>query len=176
MKNYVYIATSLDGYIAGKNDSLDWLPSPDSDLNLELGFEAFMNKVDALVMGKNTFEMVRSFGISWPYTKPVFVVSNSMSKTPEGYEDKIKLLRGSSKEILEEVHSFGYRNLYIDGGVTVQNFLKEDLIDELIITTIPVLLGEGKSLFSSLENKLDFECVNASVDKGIVQTHYKRKK
>ena len=176
MKNYVYIATSLDGYIAGKNDNLDWLPSPDIELNLELGFEAFMNKVDALVMGKNTFEMVRSFGIPWPYTKPVFVVSNSMSKVPEGYEDKIKLVRGKPKEILEQVHSDGFKNLYIDGGKTVQNFLKEDLIDELIITTIPVLLGEGKSLFSTLENKLDFECISASVDKGIVQTHYKRKK
>jgi len=176
MKNYVYIATSLDGYIAGKNDSLDWLPSPDSKLNLELGFEAFMDKVDVLVMGKNTFEMVRSFGIPWPYTKPVFIVSTSITEIPQGYEDKIKLVRGNPKDILEEVHSFGYKNLYIDGGVTVQNFLKEDLIDELIITTIPVLLGDGKSLFSKLENRLDFECVSASVDKGIVQTHYKRKK
>jgi len=150
MKNYVYIATSLDGYIADIEEKLDWLPTPSEDINLEINYPEFINSIDAIVMGKNTFNIVCSFDVEWPYLKPVFVVSNSIKEVPEKYKGKIQLLNGSVEDILKEVHSKGYKNLYIDGGVNIQNFLKEDLIDEIIITTIPVLLGGGKPLFSKL--------------------------
>jgi len=174
MKNYVYIATSLDGYIADIEEKLDWLPNPSEEINLEINYPEFINSIDAIVMGKNTFNIVCSFDVEWPYLKPVFVVSNSIKEVPEKYKGKIQLLNGSVEDILKEVHSKGYKNLYIDGGVNIQNFLKEDLIDEIIITTIPVLLGGGKPLFSKLSNRLDFKCISSSVDKGIVQSHFKR--
>jgi dihydrofolate reductase len=177
MKNYVYIATSLDGYIADIEEKLDWLPNPnEEDINLEINYPEFINSIDAIVMGKNTFNIICSFCGDWPYPKPVFVISNSLKEVPEKYKGKIQLLNGSVGNILKEVHSQGYENLYIDGGVNIQNFLKEDLIDEIIITTIPILLGEGKPLFSTLPNRLNFNCVSSKADKGIVQNHFKRVK
>jgi len=174
MKNYVYIATSLDGYIADTNKKLDWLPNPSEDLNLEINFPDFMDKVDAIVMGKNTFNMVCSFGGEWHYPKPVFVLSNSLKQIPENYKDKVQVIKGSIEDILKKIHSQGYKNLYIDGGVTIQNFLQKDLIDEMIITVVPILLGEGIPLFSKLENRLNFKCISSNIDKGIVQSHFKR--
>lgn len=143
MSNIVYIATSLDGYIAGPNNEMDWLhqvPNPDGS---DFGFANFMANVDALVMGRNTFEMVLSFGVEWPYNKPVFVLSNTLKSVPEGYQDKVFLVQGALPTVVEQLHQQGYQRLYIDGGKTVQSFLAEDLIDEMIITTIPVLLGAG---------------------------------
>ncbi len=174
MKNYVYIATSLDGYIADLEETLDWLPIPESELNFDLGFDEFLDKVDAIVMGTNTFKVVCAFEGEWFYTKPVFVVSNSILKLPKKYEGKVYLINGSTQEILKNIHSQGYKNLYIDGGINIQNFLKEDLIDEMIITTIPVLLGGGIPLFGELPNRLNFECISSSVEKGMVQNRYKR--
>ena len=174
-KNKVFIATSLDGYIADKNGGIDWLhaiPNPD---NIDMGYGAFMSDIDALVMGRTTFDTVRGFGIDWPYPKPVFVLSNSMTTVPDGFEDKIELVRGSLVDVLGTIRSKGHRNLYIDGGRTIQNFLKEDLIDEMILTTIPCLLGGGVPLFEDLSAPLDFECVASTryLDK-IVQNHFVR--
>lgn len=176
MKNYVYIATSLDGYIADVDEKLDWLPGPESELNFELGFDEFVEKIDAIVMGTNTFNFVCSLGGEWFYTKPVFVVSNSITKLPKKYERKVYLINGSTQEIVKNIHEQGYKNLYIDGGINIQNFLKEDLIDEMIITTIPVLLGEGIPLFAELPNRLNFECISSSVEKGMIQSHFLKKK
>ncbi|KXF80753.1 dihydrofolate reductase family protein [Enterovibrio coralii] len=157
MANIVYIATSLDGYIADKNNNLDWLheiPNPEGS---DFGFAAFMDRVDALVMGRNTVEMVLSFDCDWPYPKPVFVLSNTMTTVPAGYEDKIYLVKGELKDIVSELGAKGFKNLYIDGGLTIQSFLKEDLIDEMIITTIPVVLGGGIPLFGDLPQPLKFK-------------------
>ncbi len=101
-------------------------------------------------MGRATFETVCGFDIEWPYDKTVFVLSNSLTHIPEKYKGKVELVKGSLSEILKEIHNRGYYNLYIDGGKTIQSFLKEDLIDEMIITIIPYLLGAGTTLFSEL--------------------------
>ncbi len=161
MSNIVYIATSLDGYIADKNNQLDWLheaPNPDGE---DFGFAEFMQRIDALVMGRNTLDVVLSFGVDWPYTKPVFVLSNTLTKAPKGYEDKVFLVKGELTQIVQDLKAKGYNDLYIDGGLTVQSFLKQDLIDELIITTIPTVLGGGISLFGELEKPLKFKHVKA---------------
>ncbi len=173
----VFIARSLDGYIADRNGGLDWLnavPNPD---HLDLGYEKFIENVDALVMGRSTFDMVCSFDMDWPYKIPVFVLSSTMESIPENLKDKIEILNGPLTEILEEIHQKGFSRLYIDGGVTVQNFLKEDLIDELIITTIPILLGGGTPLFRELPKELEFEHVESIryLD-ALVQDHYRRKR
>lgn len=175
-KNSVFIATSLDGYIADKNGELDWLNSIPNPENIDMGYEEFTSHIDALVMGRTTFETVCGFEMDWPYQKPVFVLSNTMTKIPEKFKDKAQLIKGTLKEILEKIHGKGYNRLYIDGGTTIQSFLKEDLIHDMTITIIPVLLGGGSPLFSELPKKLEFECTDSKIylDK-VVQNHYKRK-
>ena len=176
-RNIVFIATSLDGYIADKNGGLDWLNSiPNPDL-IDMGYEKFNESIDAIVMGRTTFETVLNFDIDWPYTKPVFVLSRTLEAIPEKYDEKAELVKGSLTNILLEINSRGYTRLYIDGGATIQSFLKEDLIDELIITTIPILLGGGAKLFSELPKELKFKHSNSSLflDE-IVQNHYERKR
>lgn len=176
-ENKVFIARSLDGYIADRNGGLDWLkavPNPDQ---LDLGYERFIGSVDAILMGRSTFEVVCSFDMEWPYKLPVFVLSKTLDSVPEALKGKVELVKGSPAEILEQVHKKGYSRLYIDGGVTVQNFLREDLIDELCITTIPVLLGGGIPLFGELPNSLEFEHVESVLLlDALVQDTYKRKR
>ncbi len=176
-KNIVFIGKSLDGFIAGKNGELDWLdmiPNPEQN---GMGYYDLMDEIDAIVMGKTTFETVINFGIDWPYKKHVFVLSQSLNKVPNKLKDQVTLLKGDEKDILNTIHNKGFHNLYIDGGKTVQNFLKADLIDELRISTIPIVLGDGIPLFGILPKSLVFDHVKTEVflDQ-IVQSHYKRKR
>ncbi len=175
-KNIVFIAKSLDGYIAGKDGNLDWLhaiPNPDND---DMGFNGLMSEIDAIVMGRTTFETVVSFGVEWPYTKPVFVLSHTLNDIPEHLENKVFLVRGSLKEVLRIIHEKGWHTLYIDGGQTIQNFLSEGLIDEFRITTIPILLGGGTLLFGELDQSIMLEHITSKVFLNqIVQDHYRVK-
>ena len=177
MSNIVFIATSLDGYIADQHGNIDWLhaiPNPDGN---DMGFGVLMDRVDAVVMGRNTFDIVMSFGCDWPYTKPVCVLSNTMTSVPEGYEDKVFLMKGDVSDILPALHDKGFHHLYIDGGVTVQHFLQADMIDELIITTIPVLLGGGSPLFGELASPLHFGLKKSETFlNAIVQNHFVRQR
>lgn len=176
-KNSVFIATSLDGYIADKNGGLDWLSSIPNPDNIDMGFADFMNRIDALVMGRTTFETVLDFNVAWPYEKPVFVLSNTLKKIPESHNEKAFLVKGSLDDILKQVNEKGYHRLYIDGGTTIRNFLKEDLIDEIVLSTIPILLGGGVSLFSELPNQLKFELLETKTFLNqITQNYYKRKR
>lgn len=171
----VFIARSLDGYIADRKGGLDWLnmvPNPD---HRDLGYEKFMESVDAIVMGRATFEVVCSFDMDWPYNRPVFVLSNTLSSLPEKYKGKAELIKGSLSRILEEIHQKGFTRLYIDGGTTIRNFLKKDLIDELTITTIPILLGGGSPLFGELPAEMEFEHVKSVLYlDALVQDTYRR--
>ena len=176
-KNIVFIAKSLDGYIAGKNGDLDWLHSIPNPENIDMGFNKLMEEIDAVVMGRITYETVCGFGGEWPYSKHVFVLSNSLQNIPEELDKKVTLINGSPQEVLDKIHQEGFFKLYIDGGTTIQNFIKEDLIDELRITTIPILLGGGFPLFGDLANPMEFEHIASKLFlKQIVQNHYRRKK
>lgn len=176
-KNIVFIAKSLDGYIAGKNGEIDWLHSIPNPENDDMGFNELMEEVDAIVMGRITFETVQGFGGEWPYKKHVFVLSNTLSEVGESWVDKVTLIHGSPAKILEQVNSLGYYSLYIDGGTTIQNFLQEDLIDELKITTIPILLGGGFPLFGELDRPIEFIHLESKVFLNqLVQDHYRRKR
>ena len=176
-KNSVYIATSLDGFIADKNGEIDWLysiPNPDND---DMGYVEFTNGIDALLMGRTTFETVLGFDVDWPYDKPVFVLSHKLKEIPESHKNKAFLVKGTLTEILDQIHEKGYKKLYVDGGTTIRNFLKEDLIDEIILTTIPILLGGGSSLFSELPNQMSFKLIRTKTYLNqVTQNHYKRKK
>ena len=176
-RNKVFIATSLDGYIADKNGGIEWLHSVPNPDNNDMGYEKFISGMDAIVMGRSTFSTVCGFDIGWPYDIPVFVLSSSMLKVPTELKGKVSLVNGKLPDILDKIHSLGYHNLYIDGGKTIQGFLKEDLIDEMTITIIPWMLGGGISLFSEMPQCLLFECTSTKIFLGqVVQNHFVRKR
>lgn len=175
--NYVYVGTSLDGFIADKDGGLGWLESVPNPEGNDMGYYAFLERMDALVMGRVTFETVLGFGIDWPYNKPVYVLSNTLKTVPAELEGKVWIVKGELPEVLAHIHGQGHYHLYIDGGGTVQSFLREDLVDELIITTIPILLGGGFPLFGALNKPLSWELVKSEVLlEQVVQRHYRRKR
>lgn len=176
-KNIVFIARSVDGFIAGKNGELDWLQSVPNPDNEDMGYNDLMEEIDAIVMGRTTFEVVCGFGGDWPYTRQVFVLSNSLKAVPDHLTNKVTLTKGSPKQVVSELHAKGYFTLYIDGGSTIQSFIKEDLIDEFRITTIPILLGGGFPLFGDLSKPVKLEHIESKVFmKQVVQNCYRRKK
>jgi dihydrofolate reductase len=175
--NSIFIATSLDGYIADKSGGIDWLQALPNPGNEDMGYQEFIQRMDAVVMGRGTFETVLGFDIPWPYQKRVFVLSESLKEIPEAYRDKVFLLKGKPAEVLDQIHAKGYHKLYIDGGNTIRNFLKADLIDEMVLTTIPVLLGGGSPLFGDLPCPLSFELKGSKTFLNqITQRHYVRKR
>ena len=176
-KNSVYIATSLDGRIADRNDEITWLDSIPIPKGEDMGYYAFTENIDALLMGRNTFETVLGFDVEWPYEKPVFVLSNSLDEIPSSHKEKAFLVKGELNEVLQSIHNQGYLKLYVDGGSTIQSFLAEDLIDEMIITTFPIVLGGGPSLFSEFPKELTFELVQSKVYfNQLIQSHFIRKR
>ncbi|MEJ0105896.1 MAG: dihydrofolate reductase family protein [Bacteroidota bacterium] len=176
MSNIVYIATSIDGYIALEDESIDWLidlPNPDKS---DYGFSEFMKRIDGIILGRKTYETVLTFN-DWPYTKPVFVLSNSLKELPGKFSGKGEIVHGELKKIIESLAERGMNNFYIDGGKTIQGFLKEDLIDEMIITRIPILLGSGIPLFDKNHSELPFEHTGTEVyNNMLVKSRYIRKR
>ena len=169
MRCSVFCATSLDGYIARLDDGLDWLPADGGEPH---GYDEFMATVDALVLGRKTFEVVLGFG-GWFYgTKQVIVLSTSKELTaPEGAV--CDFMAGDPQDIVNRLTERGFKHLYIDGGVTIQGFLRAGLIQRLIITRIPVLLGSGIPLFGSLPHDVWLEHVaTRSFPSGMVQSEY----
>src|SRR5690625_236 len=177
MKCSVYIATSADGFIARPDGDISWLVRPEyreaSDIGLV--YETFVATVDAIVMGRHTYEKVITFD-EWYYEGLEVVVLSSSGElnVPDSLRGKVRQLSGSPEEILDVLTKEGKRHLYIDGGVTIQRFLERGLIDELIITTIPILLGDGIPLFrpGSREQPLELLAVDSS-ETGPVQVRYR---
>ena len=174
MANYVYIAESLDGFIATPDGGIEWLlDTPNAD-GSDYGYDDFLSGIDALVMGRNSFEKVLTFD-EWPYAKPLFVLSNSLDTVPRIAGAKIDIVSGDIKRVVERLAEIGYRNLYIDGGKVVQSFLKEDLIDEMIITRIPILIGDGIPLFGKLSVVRKFRHIKTEIlGDSLVKSHYIR--
>ena len=175
--NKVFIATSIDGFIADKDGGIGWLDTIPEINTIDTGYADFIANVDALVMGRMTYEKVLSFGIDWPYTKMVYVVSSQLKSVPDELEGKVTVLSGELNDILAIIHDHGHLQLYIDGGSLIQGFLMEDKIDEMVITVIPILLGAGIPLFGTLLATLQFECVKTNHFLGsVVQNHFVRKR
>lgn len=176
MANFVYIATSIDGFIATEDGGVEWLENVPNHDGSDLGFADFTARIDALVMGRKTYEKVLDFG-QWPYEKPVFVLSNSLKSVPENLEGKADIVSGEIVSVIETLRSRGFQNLYIDGGKVIQSFLSQDLIDELIITRLPVLLGKGIPLFAELDEPLHFTHLSTKVlCDSLVQSRYIRER
>ncbi len=174
-QNKVFIATSLDGYIADRSGGVDYLNTYPEINTIDTGYNDHMASIDALVMGRISFETVIGFDIPWPYNKPVYVLSNTLTQVPDKCGDQVTILSGTIPDVLKKIHSDGHTQLYIDGGKVIQDFLKHDLIDQMIITIIPVLLGGGIPLFSESEVSTKFECFKTQLflDK-LVQNHYRK--
>lgn len=171
----VYIATSLDGYIAKKDGDLGWLDEASANVpkDEDMGYYSFMESVDALVMGRNTYEKVLSFGVDWPYKKPVIVLSRNSINIPEQLKDSVTHSSEPLQDLCTRLEAKGYKRLYIDGGVTIQRFLAAGLLDDMIISMAPVALGEGIPLFSKSEKDIALKLVNTkSFDFGFVQLTY----
>ncbi len=172
----VYVAASLDGFIARKDGNLDWLDEANTRVPAgeDCGFAAFFNSVDALVMGRNTFEKVRSIG-EWPYgDTPVVVLSHSPISSPDPLPASVRHLSGSLEQIISQLVDEGLCRLYIDGGATIQQFIAAGVVDEITITTIPILLGQGIALFGPLSADIQLSHINTMVyDFGFVQHHYR---
>jgi len=170
MRCSVFIATSLDGFIARPDGALDWLPAGGGEPH---GYDEFIATVDAILIGRKTFETVLSFE-TWPYgDKPVVVLSRTLSTVtvPEGAV--CERMEGSPREIVDRLAARGMEHLYVDGGVTVQGFLREGLIQRMTITRIPVLLGSGIPLFGPLAADMRFEHIaTRSFPSGMVQSEY----
>jgi dihydrofolate reductase len=170
MKASVFIATSLDGFIARPDGALDWLPADGGEPH---GYNEFIATVDALVIGRKTFETVLTFD-AWPYEKkPVIVLSNTILelKVPSGAVCEV--MAGIPHEIVARLIQRGMKHLYIDGGVTIQGFLRAGLIQRLVITRIPVLLGSGIPLFGFLSQDIRLQhLATRSYPSGMVQSEY----
>ena len=172
LKISVYIAASLDGFIARKNGDLDWLPAGEEG-GEDFGYSKFMSTIDHIVMGRNTFEKVLTFG-EWYYNKKVIVLTSRNLTLPPELIDKVEALHLSPRELVHEMNIRGAKSIYLDGGVTIQRFLQEGLVDEITITTIPILIGEGVSLFGKLDRDIKLELVKSqSFKNGFVQNKYK---
>lgn len=174
-KVFVFIATSLDGFISRKDGSIDWLTkfneaAPPGE---DCGYKEFISSIDLIVMGRNTFEQVLTFG-EWPYNKiKLVVLSSKLKHVPEHLKKMVTLDSDTPKNLLLKLSSKGYKNIYLDGGITIQKFLNEGMIDEITITTIPILIGEGKPLFGHLNGDVRLELVQSkSYHFGVVQSKY----
>ncbi|MGL4576567.1 MAG: dihydrofolate reductase family protein [Burkholderiaceae bacterium] len=172
----VFIATSLDGYIARLDGSIDWLDHANTVVppGEDFGYAQFMADVDALVMGRNSFEQVLSFD-PWPYAdKPVIVLSTQWSVLPAGAPATATLSCESPAQLLTRLAAQGMRRVYVDGGVTIQRFLAAGLVEEMTITQIPVLLGAGRPLFGLLPADVWLEHVAThAYPFGFVQSTYR---
>lgn len=166
-----YIATSLDGYIARTDGAIDWLPAPEPGGD-DYGYYAFMDSIDAIVMGRNTYELVLTFG-GWHYQKPVVVLSTRGVAIAPDLESKVFQTSGSPSEVRAFCTARGWNSLYIDGGVTIQRFIAAGLLDRIIVTRVPVLLGSGLSLFGAVPSDVKLTHVaTRGYETGLVQSEY----
>ncbi|HEX9923527.1 MAG TPA: dihydrofolate reductase family protein [Anaerolineae bacterium] len=174
MKASVYIATSLDGFIARANGAIDWLPGgEDEQTGEDYGYQKFIDSVDYLVMGRNTYELALSFD-PWPYTgTPVVGLSSRPLEIPAHLTGAVEGMSGSPGEVVSRLAERGAKHLYVDGGKTVQGFLAAGLIQQLIITRIPVLIGDGIPLFGPLPHDIKLRHIETrSFPNGLVQSRY----
>ena len=165
----VFVGTSLDGFIARRDGALDFLPEGGGESH---GYTEFLASVDALLIGRNTFDTVLGFG-GWAYgSKPVFVLT-SRPLPPTPGQAVVERLSGAPDHVLSLLAERGIKHVYVDGGVTIQQFLEAGLIQRLIVTRVPVLIGTGIPLFGPLTKDIRLEHIaTRQYPSGLVQSEY----
>jgi dihydrofolate reductase len=169
MKASVFVGVSVDGFMARPDGALDFLPPGGGEPH---GYEEFMATVDALVIGRNTYETVLGFD-TWPYGgKPVFALStHPLASPPAGAV--VEQMSGSPEQIVSRLAAHGIGHIYVDGGLTIQGFLRAGLIQRLVVTRVPVLIGEGIPLFGALARDIPLRHVaTRQYASGLVQSEY----
>jgi len=171
---HVFIAISLDGFIARHDGDIAWLLQRD-DPTEDHGYPAFIADKDVIVMGRGSYEKALTFD-PWPYDRPVVVLSKKLANAPvpELLEGKVRFSSRAPKEEMKALAEQNVHRVYVDGGQVVQSFLRDGLISDMIITTIPVLIGAGRPLFGALSRDIDLKLVSScSFPSGLVQTTYR---
>ena len=167
----VFIGTSLDGYIARPNGEFDFLPAGGGEPH---GYDEFIASVDALVIGRKTFETVLAFP-DWPYgSKRVVILSSRPLDLSAVRNGVVEQMAGPPAEIVAKLAASGAHHLYVDGGITIQEFLRAGLVQRLIITRVPVLIGEGIPLFGALPRDVQLQHVaTQQYPSGLVKSEYR---
>jgi dihydrofolate reductase len=170
MQASVFIGTSVDGFIARPDDKLDFLPAGGGEPH---GYTEFFASIDTVLIGRRTFEIVLAFP-EWPYgDKRVVVLSSHTLDLSTVSAHRIEQMSGSPAEIVARLAASGVQHVYVDGGVTIQQFLRAGFIQRLTITRVPVLIGQGIPLFSTLPHDIRLRHVATdSYPSGLVQTEY----
>lgn len=174
----VFIATSLDGYIAREDGSIDWLMDANqlARPGEDCGYKAFIATVDLLIMGRHSFEKVLSFE-EWPYGElPVLVLSSSPIDIPEHLKSIVSVANKKPHEVYQELEKMNVKHAYLDGGITIQHFLNAGLVNEITMTMIPTLIGSGRRLFGELEQDIKLHHIaTTTYTGGFVQVKYELK-
>lgn len=167
----VYVAVSLDGFIACEDGRLDWLDRVQDPHGGDYGYATFMSSVDAVVMGRNTYDTVLGFG-EWPFAgKYVIVLTHRPIDSKQGESAH----SGALRPLIEQLGGLSVRRIYLDGGHAIRQGLAERLVDDLTLSWIPVLLGQGRSLFAGGIPESDWKLVKArQYPKGLAQVEYQR--
>lgn len=174
ISGHVFIATSLDGFIARDNGDIGWLMER-NEPGENYGYDSFIADIDVIVLGRGSFLALRDVK-PWLYTLPVVVLSASLTQdhVPDDLKDKVEICDKPPKQVMQMLQSRGCRRVYVDGGRVVQSFLAERLIADMVITRVPVLLGQGRSLFGAIPE--DIPLVHEKTETfppGFVQSRYK---
>jgi dihydrofolate reductase len=167
----VFIACSLDGFIAGPDDDLSWLPQLESDPSGEdYGYTAFIESTGAILMGRRSYNIVAALD-RWPYgDTPVFVAT---SRPLEPVTTMVTALAGTAHELLADVRASIDGSIYLDGGALIRSFIEDDLVDEMTVTVVPVILGGGSPLFGGTSKRKALRLLSAnSYPNGLVQLRY----
>lgn len=183
MKCSVFIATSMDGMIARKDGSVDWLHSAgnsnaDMGSRADMGFNHYISSVDCMIMGRKCMEVISNMDLTpeqWPYgSLRIVVLSNTLQSVPANMVGKAELYSGNLNDLIKQLESEGYNHAYIDGGTTIQGFLELKMINEITITKAPILLGEGIPLFRSIDRDIKLtEAKAEAFPNDFVQIRYK---
>jgi dihydrofolate reductase len=171
----VFVGVSLDGFIARPNGDLDWLMGEGGGDSAGYGYNEFIAEIDAIVMGRRTFEKVATFD-KWHYGNKRVVVLSHRPVDLSGARARggtVELMAGPPSEVVYKLGATGERHLYVDGGITIQEFLSAGLIQRLIISRLPVLIGEGIPLFGSLPHDIRPSHISTKTyPGGMVQSEY----
>lgn len=170
----LYIAASLDGYIARRDGDIGWLSMVEAPPE-DYGYAEFVKTVDTIIMGRKTYEKVLSFGIAWPHAGRKCYV---LSKTKTGSDENVEFYNGPVAELIAQLRQKPGLDIYCDGGAdVVDELIRQDLIDRYTISIIPVLLGDGIALFKPGRPEQKLICTGSrAFPSGLVQLHYERKR
>lgn len=170
MRVSVFCGTSVDGFLARPDDTFDFLKAGEG---VPHGFPEFLNSVDLVMMGRRTFEVVRDLGHFELYGKKPLVVLSSGRLDLSSIQIQVEQMSGTPQEIVAQLETRGFKHVYLDGGITIQQFLRAGLVNRITVTRVPVLIGQGIPLFGSLTRDIHLRhVITQSFEGGMVQSEY----